>query len=337
MSRNSLLFGFAFSCMLVIELAGAQGFVPDEHVIFEFHSRESDIWTNHTIQDIESTKGRRNEIFRKFNFDATRPTRIFIHGFLSNRETLDKYAAAYSRLGDFNFIAINWLRGAVTIRYVKARLRVRAVAETVAELIDYLVKNGMDLKDLIVVGHSLGAHIAGIAGKNVKSGKVGVIVGLDPALPLFRVKNPKNRLNFSDARYVQIIHTSGVLGIKHPLGHADFYPNFGFDQPGCGKILDSKLNRQPISRSIIIIICIFSLSASLDVCSHTRVHDLFLESLSSTFWAVPCASYQEIADQKCTKSGPMVRMGGDRNILGSARGIFHLKTNQRSPYALGRA
>lgn len=37
-------------------------------------------------------------------------------------------------------------------------------------------------KKLSVVGHSLGAHIAGFAGKSVKKGKIGTIIGLDPGL-----------------------------------------------------------------------------------------------------------------------------------------------------------
>jgi hypothetical protein len=40
-----------------------------------------------------------------------------------------------------------------------------------------------------IAGHSLGAHIAGLAGKQLRAGANGalnVIWGLDPAAPLFR-------------------------------------------------------------------------------------------------------------------------------------------------------
>lgn len=101
--------------------------------------------------------------------------------------------------------------------------------------IDYLVSYGMNLQDLLVVGHSLGAHISGIAGKQLQSpGKIGVIIGLDPAGPLFPFNNIHKRLADTDADYVQVIHTdAGYLGIKNPIGHGDFYPNGGRRHPGC--------------------------------------------------------------------------------------------------------
>lgn len=37
----------------------------------------------------------------------------------------------------------------------------------------------------------------------------------------------------SDATRVQVIHTS-TLGLEEPLADADFYPNGGKNQPGCG-------------------------------------------------------------------------------------------------------
>jgi pancreatic triacylglycerol lipase len=62
---------------------------------------------------------------------------------------------------------------------------------------------------------------------------------LDPAGPLFSVRNAAGRLDASDANYVECIHTNGptlVLvgaGIGAPIGHADFFPNGGTSQPGC--------------------------------------------------------------------------------------------------------
>lgn len=59
---------------------------------------------------------------------------------------------------------------------------------------------------------------------------------LDPAGPLFTypyLNDAKDRLDASDARYVQVIHSSIVLGAYPRLGHADFYVNGGVAQPGC--------------------------------------------------------------------------------------------------------
>lgn len=82
-------------------------------------------------------------------------------------------------------------------------------------------------------------HIAGHAGKNVRRGRIRQIIGLDPAGPLFSVRNPAGRIDASDADYVECIHTNGPTiavvgaGIGAPIGHADFFPNGGDSQPGC--------------------------------------------------------------------------------------------------------
>ena len=42
------------------------------------------------------------------------------------------------------------------------------------------------------------------------------------------------RLDKSDAKYVDVIHTdAGGLGTDLVIGHADYFPNGGRDQPNC--------------------------------------------------------------------------------------------------------
>lgn len=91
-----------------------------------------------------------------------------------------------------------------------------------------------------LLGHSLGAHIMGYAGKQVKEitgSKVQRITGMDPAGPLFEVpmQPPTKRLSHSDADVVEVVHTDGGLaGFVSPIGDIDFYPNGGlFIQPNC--------------------------------------------------------------------------------------------------------
>lgn len=45
------------------------------------------------------------------------------------------------------------------------------------------------MSDVVLIGHSLGAHIVGIAAKRIQSGRVPIIVGLDPAFPLVLVNS----------------------------------------------------------------------------------------------------------------------------------------------------
>ncbi|CAF2179443.1 unnamed protein product [Rotaria magnacalcarata] len=77
-----------------------------------------------------------------------------------------------------------------------------------------------------ITGHSLGAHMAGMIGKHITSGQLDRITGvyniiitiskifydftgLDPAGPLFLDAPPSERISFTDAAFVDIIHTNG--------------------------------------------------------------------------------------------------------------------------------
>lgn len=47
-----------------------------------------------------------------------------------------------------------------------------------------------------------------------------------PAGPLFSLDDPANRVDHTDATYVESIVTdAGRLGFEHPIGHANFYPS----------------------------------------------------------------------------------------------------------------
>lgn len=100
------------------------------------------------------------------NFNKNNPTRIFIHGWAASGYFTTEFPDAYFENGnhEVNYIAIDWEKGAKTKMYNIARGRVGAVAEYAAKFIDFLAKSGgMRFKDLIIIGFSLGAHIAGIS------------------------------------------------------------------------------------------------------------------------------------------------------------------------------
>lgn len=230
-----------FCCVLFTEIAAFwETFNATKDVSYLIRSRAHPTFNYYTYSDILSFSSSTDDFAynKQSIFDPSLPTRIFVHGYYSELDLIDTYARAYLDRGDFNFIAVNWLSGAVFWNYARARHRVRQVGEALAAVIDHLVGMGMNLEDLILVGHSLGAHVCGWAGKTVTSGKLPVIIGLDPARPLILLSKPKHRLAHTDAKYVQIIHTNGgILGIHHAIGHADFYPNYGSYQPGCTGLL----------------------------------------------------------------------------------------------------
>lgn len=99
--------------------------------------------------------------------------------------------------------------------------RALKVAELLADLIEALVDSGMNLSDLSLVGHSLGAHVAGCAAKRLNSHrKIGSIIGLDPAAIGYDFDETENRLCDTDAEYVQVIHTDiAKFGMAKPMGH----------------------------------------------------------------------------------------------------------------------
>lgn len=65
----------------------------------------------------------------------------------------------------------------------------------------------MNPADVHMIGHSLGAHTAGYAGERITG--LGRITGLDPAEPYFQGMPPFVRLDPTDAKFVDVIHTDG--------------------------------------------------------------------------------------------------------------------------------
>lgn len=77
------------------------------------------------------------------------------------------YFAAYLVRGEYNvnYIGVNWYKGSNTNNYPLARKRVNVIGPYVARIINLLVDQmNTNLSDVHIVGHSLGAHVAGIGG-----------------------------------------------------------------------------------------------------------------------------------------------------------------------------
>lgn len=79
-------------------------------------------------------------------------------------------------MDNFNVIAIDWSNIAGE-GYMTAAGSVAIVGSYVAEFIDFLEEEGnMDLSTIKIIGHSLGAHVAGIAAREA-DGLVEEVVG----------------------------------------------------------------------------------------------------------------------------------------------------------------
>ena len=78
----------------------------------------------------------------------------------------------------------------------------------VAEFIAFLISEGSSYDNFHILGASLGAHVAGYVGFYTR-GKLARITGLDPSGPLFHSVPASDRLDPSDAKFVDVIHTAG--------------------------------------------------------------------------------------------------------------------------------
>ncbi|XP_037656576.1 lipase member I [Choloepus didactylus] len=176
------------------------------------------------------------------NFNIKNKTVWLIHGYRPTGSTpswLQKFVRILLNEEDMNIIVVDWNRGATTFLYNRAVRNTRKVAITLTEHIQNLLKHGASLDTFHFIGVSLGAHISGFVGKMFQ-GQLGRITGLDPAGPRFSGKPQYDRLDYTDATFVDVIHSdTNGLGIKEPLGHIDFYPNGGKKQPGCPKSIFS--------------------------------------------------------------------------------------------------
>ena len=89
------------------------------------------------------------------------------------------------------------------------------------------------------VSYSLGAHVCGFIGKEIK---LTAIIALDPSPQIFEANSAAGRLSKTDAEAVFVFHSSDLIGFRKPIGDVDFYINGGKRQPvQCSMQLGSRL------------------------------------------------------------------------------------------------
>ncbi|KAK9890145.1 hypothetical protein WA026_008951 [Henosepilachna vigintioctopunctata] len=236
----------------------------------------------------------------------------FTHGWLDDytSETSTLLTDAILETDDVNVLVSDWSSFS-KLGYLRAKFAVPSLGNYLGSVIDKIVAAfKISHKQFTLIGHSLGAHIAGAAG-SVTEQKVDVIIGLDAALPFFSISDIDNRLDPSDADFVHAIHTAGgFLGFSTPIGHSDYFPNGGRTQKGC----------------------FFDIFRS---CSHVRSVKYLAESISNKqkFWAYKCHDYSAYKKGICVTKENQSFMGS-LNPDKSARGSYYLETNSASPYAM---
>ncbi|XP_059207694.1 lipase member H [Centropristis striata] len=216
-------------------------------------------------------------------FNVSKPTTFVIHGYRPTGSPpvwVLRFPSLLLAKGDVNVIVVDWNHGAANVNYFKAVENTHKAADNLTAFIKMMQEHGASLSSIYMIGVSLGAHVSGFVGANLNS-SIGRITALDPAGPQFRDTPPEDRLDPTDAQFVDVLHTDvDALGFRQALGHIDFYANGGADQPGCPKTILS--------------------GTSYFKCDHQRSVLLYLDSMEGcTSRALPCSSYKEFLDGNC--------------------------------------
>ncbi|XP_050433657.1 lipase member H-A-like [Adelges cooleyi] len=138
-------------------------------------------------------------------------------------------------LVDYSSIVANVSIFELGTLYVKLVLcDVPDIAKQVVDLVVLTLTSRSYMNHVHLIGHSLGAHIAGQVGKHyvrLTGNLVDRVTALDPAGPLFE---GSPRVNTRIAKFVDVVHTNiNVLGYVDPIGTVDFYINNGVIQTAC--------------------------------------------------------------------------------------------------------
>ncbi|XP_063919223.1 phospholipase A1-like isoform X2 [Zophobas morio] len=246
---------------------------------------------------------------------------FFLHGWSENKET-EWYRllrqAFFKKNPNYYIIEVDWsFYGAKD--YIIASYDTKPVGRVIGEFVVHLHRNyHISLNNILIVGHSLGGQVAGFVGKTVHKltwKKLPRIVALDPGGPMFHTRPKRERLNRTDAKVVQVIHTSGgVFGFQEACGTIDFFPNNGTWQPGCLRL--TLLSAKDVSGK--------------QFCSHWRSWKYFAEAVPAPkqFVARKCESWLKYTKHLC--GNEQETMG---NLKTTKRGKFYLRTNFKPPYS----
>ncbi|KAK0084304.1 hypothetical protein PV325_007299 [Microctonus aethiopoides] len=210
------------------------GDCPDINKDIQFH-----LYTRSNPNEFHILRPNDNLTLIDSPFNPKHKTVIIIHGFTASAKSKSSQLIknALLQVGEHNAIVVDWGTLSKGPDYCKVISRMPVTGTYVAQFIIWLEKIfSISRTTFHVIGFSLGAHISGLAGEALARNdpnkiKIGRITGLDPAGPAFEASNG---LDKTDATFVDIIHTNTIkYGIKKPIGHVDFYVNYGYRQPSC--------------------------------------------------------------------------------------------------------
>jgi pancreatic lipase-related protein 2 len=301
-TRGTIVIG---SCKIVIDKL-----CPDPDVTFYLYSKKHQeepepvrIGADPGVSNLSSTA-----------FNPALPTKIIIHGYNSDMylNVLVEIKKQYFVQGEnMNIFFVDWASLAIGPCYPAAVWNTKHVGECTSQLVERIRELGA--KNIHLIGFSLGGQLTNFVANALRPYKVSRITGLDPAGPGFLTAGPENKLDKTDAEFVDVLHTNAfVQGTVEESGHVDFYLNGGVIQPGCWAE-----NR-------------------FFACNHHRAPIYFAESVTTQkgFWGWPCPSYTEYLLGRCPPKEPQIIMGEHVNKTSS--GVHLVITDSVSPFAVGK-
>ncbi|KAH8298057.1 hypothetical protein KR018_005765 [Drosophila ironensis] len=254
-------------------------------------------------------------------FEPRLPLKILIHGFIGNRNLTPNLEVRDVLLQSqpVNVISVDYetlVRWPCYFPWATSNAPI--VAECLAQMINHLISSGIYRReDIHLIGFSLGGQVAGMAA-NFVTEPLARITGLDPAGPGFMTQlSPNQKLDSSDADFVDIIHTDPFFfSMLPPMGHVDFYPNLDqLNQRGCTYVSNWRFYN----------------------CNHYRAAIYYAESITSErgFWSQHCGGWFDFFSQRCNHytNVPHTRMG--YFVSEEASGSYFLTTHEASPFAKG--
>ncbi|XP_032047125.1 pancreatic lipase-related protein 2-like [Aythya fuligula] len=270
--------------------------LPDspEHMNLSFS-----LYTRETGNNSQVISAINSSTIQNSHFSSRRKTSFIIHGFGSTGKSgwVVEMCLLLLEAENMNCIAVDWKEGAKGT-YVSAVNNIRVIGAEIAYFIKTLQKLfRYSPCEIHLIGHSLGAHTAGEAGRRIRG--IRRITGLDPAGPYFEGTPPEVRLDPSDANFVDVIHSNAAhfpaigLGMYNATGHLDFYPNGGTVMPGCTDLIPEM--KQNDFEALIADATIFG------GCHHSRSHEYYFESIlyPTGFIGYPCESYKSYEAGEC--------------------------------------
>ncbi|MBN3309740.1 LIPL lipase, partial [Amia calva] len=271
------------------------------------------------------------------NFNPQTQTFVVIHGWtvtgLFESWVPKLVAALYEREPEANVIVVDWLTRAQQ-HYPTSAAYTKLVGQDLAKFINWIeAELNYPLEQFHLLGYSLGAHVAGIAGF-LTNNKVNRITGLDPAGPNFEYADEQSSLSPDDAKFVDVLHTytrgspDRSIGIQRPVGHVDIYPNGGSFQPGCD-----------LHKAMLMIAATgFHEMDQIVKCSHERSIHLFIDSLlneQKQSLAYRCNTKEAFNKGLCLscRKNRCNKLGYEVNKVRSRRSTkMYLKTREVMPY-----